>query len=110
MPGFPVHPQLLELAQTHVHRVGDLITINTQRVSAATFSGPKELSQNSLTQMVLDPKDSFCAWSFQVLTNKSLFVVFKFGIIFVCFYPLPHVEYIPILDWYLKDTYAAHHL
>ena len=25
MPGFSVHPQLLELAQTHVHRVGDSI-------------------------------------------------------------------------------------
>ena len=25
MPGFPVHHQLLELAQTHVHRVGDAI-------------------------------------------------------------------------------------
>ena len=25
MPGFPVHHQLLELAQTHVHRVGDII-------------------------------------------------------------------------------------
>ena len=25
MPGFPVHHQLLELAQTHVHQVGDLI-------------------------------------------------------------------------------------
>ena len=24
-PGFPVYPQLLELAQTHVHRVGDAI-------------------------------------------------------------------------------------
>ena len=24
-PGFPVHQQLLELAQTHVHRVGDAI-------------------------------------------------------------------------------------
>ena len=24
-PGFPVHPQLLELAQTYVHRVGDAI-------------------------------------------------------------------------------------
>jgi len=23
MPGFPVHHQLLEFAQTHVHRVGD---------------------------------------------------------------------------------------
>ena len=25
MPDFPVHHQLLELAQTHVHRVGDAI-------------------------------------------------------------------------------------
>ena len=25
MPGFPVHHQLPELAQTHVHRVGDTI-------------------------------------------------------------------------------------
>ena len=25
MPGFPVHHQLLELAQTHVHRVSDTI-------------------------------------------------------------------------------------
>ena len=25
MPGFPVHEQLLEFAQTHVHRVGDAI-------------------------------------------------------------------------------------
>ena len=25
MPGFPVHSQLPELAQTHVHRVGDAI-------------------------------------------------------------------------------------
>ena len=25
MPGFPVHHQLPDLAQTHVHRVGDVI-------------------------------------------------------------------------------------
>ena len=25
MPGFPVHHQLLELAQTHVHQIGDAI-------------------------------------------------------------------------------------
>ena len=27
-PGFPVHHQLLELAQTHVHRVGDAIQLS----------------------------------------------------------------------------------
>ena len=25
MPGFPVHHQLMELAQNHIHRVGDAI-------------------------------------------------------------------------------------
>ena len=25
MPGFPVHHQLLELAQTHIHQIGDAI-------------------------------------------------------------------------------------
>ena len=28
MPGFPVHHQLLELAQTHVHRVSDAIQLH----------------------------------------------------------------------------------
>ena len=27
-PGFPVHHQLLELAQTHIHRVGDAIQLS----------------------------------------------------------------------------------
>ena len=27
-PGFPVHEQLLELAQTHVHRVSDAIELS----------------------------------------------------------------------------------
>ena len=30
MPGFPVHHQLLELAHTHVHWVGDVIHYNMQ--------------------------------------------------------------------------------
>ena len=29
MPGFPVHHQLPEFAQTHVHRVGDAIQPST---------------------------------------------------------------------------------
>ena len=28
MPGFPVYHQLLELTQTHVHRVGDAIQLS----------------------------------------------------------------------------------
>ena len=46
MPGFPVHHHLLELAQTHVHRVGDAI----QPLSSYPLSSPSppalNLSQN----------------------------------------------------------------
>ena len=28
MPGFPIHHQLLELAQIHVHQVGDAIQLS----------------------------------------------------------------------------------
>ena len=35
MPGLPVHHQLLEFAQTHVHRVGDAIQLS-QPVSSAS--------------------------------------------------------------------------
>ena len=40
MPGFPVHHQLLELAQTHVHRVGGAIQPSHPRSSSfpPTFS------------------------------------------------------------------------
>ena len=33
MPGFPVHHQLLELTQTHVHRAGDAIQLSYPLVS-----------------------------------------------------------------------------
>ena len=43
MPGFPVHHELLELTQTHVHRVGDAIHPSHPLLSPSpTFS----LSQN----------------------------------------------------------------
>ena len=32
-PGFPVHHQLLEITQTHVHRVGDAISFNHSSIS-----------------------------------------------------------------------------
>ena len=48
-PGFPVHHQLLELAQTHVHQVGDAIqpTHPLSRPSPPAFpeSGPFPVSQ-----------------------------------------------------------------
>ena len=38
MPGFPVHHQLLELAQTHVHQVGDAIQPSHPLSSSPAFS------------------------------------------------------------------------
>ena len=35
-PGFPVHHQLLELAQTHIHRVGDAIQPSYPMTSPST--------------------------------------------------------------------------
>ena len=34
-PGLPVHPQLLEFTQTHVHRVGDAIQLSHNLLSAS---------------------------------------------------------------------------
>ena len=38
MPGFPVHHQLLELAQTHVHQVGDAIQPSHPLLSPSSFA------------------------------------------------------------------------
>ena len=44
MPGFPVHHQLLELAQTHVHQVGDTVQ------PSHTLSSPSPPAFKSLLQ------------------------------------------------------------
>ena len=48
-PGFPVHQQLLELVQTHVHRVGDAIqpshTLSSPSLSAFSLSQHQGLFQ-----------------------------------------------------------------
>ena len=48
MPGFPVHYQLLELAETHAHRVGDAIRPSDPLLSpsppAFSFSQDHDLS------------------------------------------------------------------
>ena len=43
-PGFPVHDQLLELTQTHVHRVGD--AIQQSHPSSSPFPPAFNLSQH----------------------------------------------------------------
>ena len=49
MPGLPVHRQLLEITQTHVHRVGDAIQpphpLSSPFPPAFNFSQPQDLLQ-----------------------------------------------------------------
>ena len=45
MPGFPVHHQLPELAQTHVHRVGDAIVPFSSCLQSFPESGSFPVSQ-----------------------------------------------------------------
>jgi len=79
MPGFPVHHQLLELAQTHVHRVGDAIqpSYSLSSPSPPTFN----LSQHQgLFQWV-----SYCKrwpkyWSFSVSPSNEYSGLISFRI------------------------------
>ena len=73
-PGFPVHHQLLELAQTHVHRVGDaiqtsqlLLLLPSSSLSPAfNLSSIREFS-NELGLLIRWPK----YWSFRFSISSS---------------------------------------
>ena len=66
MPGFPVHHQLPELVQTHVHRVGDAIQPSHPLLSPSPPAF--NLSQHqSLFQRIQWPK----YWSFSFSINPS---------------------------------------
>ena len=63
MPGFPVHHQLLELAETHVHRVSDTI----QNISSSVVPSPPafSLSQDQgLFQWVSSSYQVATYWNF----------------------------------------------
>ena len=68
MPGFPVHHQLLELAQTHVHQVGDAIqsSHSLSSPSLVVLVDTKVLScsvlADSLQPFGLQPTRLFCPW------------------------------------------------
>ena len=51
MPGFPIHHQLPELAQTHVHRVGDAIQLSHPLSSASP--PPKCLGAKCLGAIII---------------------------------------------------------
>ena len=70
MPGFPLHPQLLELSQTHVHWVGDAIKSSHPLLSPSppTF---KFSQHQGLFQWVRWPSDGQKYWSFSFNISPS---------------------------------------
>ena len=70
MPGFPVHHQLLELAQTHVHQVGDAIQPSHPLLSPSSFAFNLSQHQVFSSESVLHirwPK----YWSFSFSISPS---------------------------------------
>ena len=72
MPGFPVHHQLLELTQTHVHQVGDAIQpshpLTSPSPPAFNISQLKVFSRESVLH-IRWPK--YCSFSFSIsLSNE----------------------------------------
>ena len=68
MPGFPVHNQLPELAQTHVHRVGDAIQPSHSLPSPPAFIFPSIMVfSNESVLCIRWPKD----WSFSFSISPS---------------------------------------
>ena len=66
-PGFLVHHQLLELAQTHVHRVGDTIQPSHPLTSLSTPSFNLSLHQGLFQRVSWCPK----YWSFSFSISSS---------------------------------------
>ena len=54
MPGFPVHHQVLELAQTHVHQIGDA-TQSSYPLSSPSTPAPNPSQHQGLYQWVCIP-------------------------------------------------------
>ena len=70
MPGFPVHHQLLELAQTHVHRVSDAIQ------PSHPLSSPSPPAFNLSQNRVFSNESALCIrwpkyWSFSFNISPS---------------------------------------
>ena len=73
-PGFPISHQLLELAQTHVHQVGDAIQpsqpLSSPSPSAFNLSQPQGLlqwvSSSHQVTRVLEPQHQSSQWIFRI--------------------------------------------
>ena len=67
MPGFPVHHQLLELAQTHVHRIGDAIQPSHPLLSPPALNLSQHQGPNESALHIRWPK----YWSFSFSISPS---------------------------------------
>ena len=80
IPGFPVHHQLPELAQTHVHGVGDAIQPSHPRLSpsfpAFTLSWPQSLFNESVLH-IRWPKSWSFSFSFSPFNEYSELISFR---------------------------------
>jgi len=83
MPGFPVHHQLLELAQTHVHRVSDafqpfLILCRSLLLLPSIFRSIR-VSSNESVPLIRWPE--FWSFSFSIIPSNeySGLVSFRIG-------------------------------
>ena len=75
MPGFPVHHQLLELAQTHVHRLGDAIQPSSSP-PAFNLSSIREFS-NELVLHIRWPKYWSLSFSISPSNEYSGLISFR---------------------------------
>ena len=81
MPGLPVHHQLLEFTQTHVHRVSDAIQPSHPLSSPSppapippsikVFSNESTLAWGGQSIRVAPPKHLFCLWSWTLPLSSS---------------------------------------
>ena len=96
-PGFPVHHQLLELAQTHVHWVGEAIQpsrpLSSPSLPAFNLSQHQGLFKwvSSLNQMAKD-------WSFSFSISPSNVYSELISFRIDCFDPLPSKELLRVFS------------
>ena len=81
MPGFPVHQQLPELAQTHVHWVGDAIQPSHPLLSPSPAFNPPSLRvfSNKSVLCIRWPKDWSFSFSISPSNEYSVLISFRMG-------------------------------
>ena len=81
MPGFPVHHQLPELAQTHVHHVSDAIQPSHSLSSASSSSFNLSQHQGLSSELVLSIRwPKYWSFSFSIIPSNGYSGMISFRI------------------------------